>query len=82
MFRNRSWGEKSLKGTIQWYDHKKGYGIILGEDKKETFVYEKDQDFLTFLNIGDKVEYEIKETAKGRPKAINVKIIKDYLFRL
>lgn len=69
-----------MKGTIQWYDYKKGYGIILGEDKKETFVYEKDQDFLTFLNIGDEVEYQIKQTAKG-PKAVNVKIIKDSLFR-
>ena len=69
-----------MKGTIQWYDYKKRYGIIAAEDGKEVFVYEKDLHFLTLLDIGDEVEYRIKQTAKG-PKAVNVKIINDCLFR-
>jgi cold shock CspA family protein len=69
-----------LKGTIISYDYKKKYGVILGEDKKEVFVYEKDLDFLTLLDTGDKVEYNIEQTEKG-PKAVNVKILKDSLFR-
>ena len=69
-----------MKGTIICYDYKKGYGVILGEDKKEVFVYKKDLDFLTLLDPGDEVEYQIEQTEKG-PKAINVKIIKDSLFK-
>ncbi len=69
-----------MKGTIISYDYKKKYGVILGEDKKEVFVYEKDLDFLTLLDTGDKVEYNIEQTEKG-PKAVNVKILKDSLFR-
>lgn len=69
-----------MKGTVVSYDYKKGYGIIVGEDKEEVFVYEKDQQFLTLLDPGDEVEYQIEQTAKG-PKAVNVKILKDSLFR-
>ncbi|MBN2603656.1 MAG: cold shock domain-containing protein [Candidatus Thermoplasmatota archaeon] len=69
-----------MKGTIVSYDYKKEFGIILGEDKKEVFVYQKDLDFLTLLDAGDKVEYQIEQSAKG-PKAVNLKIIKDSLFR-
>lgn len=69
-----------MKGTVISYDYKNGYGIILGEDKKEVFVYEKDLDFLTLLDAGDEVEYQIKKTVKGH-KAVKVKIIKDSLFR-
>lgn len=71
---------KSLKGTVVSYDYKKKYGLILGENKEEVLVYRKDLDFLTLLDKGDEVEYQIKETEKG-PKAIKVKIIKDSLFR-
>ena len=73
-------GVKSLKGSVISYNYKKAYGIILGEDKKEVSVYGKDLDFLTLLDIGDEVEYQIKETEEG-PKAIKVKIIKDSLFK-
>ncbi|MDG6219151.1 MAG: cold shock domain-containing protein [Candidatus Thermoplasmatota archaeon] len=69
-----------MKGTVVSYDYKKGYGIIVGEDKEEVFVYEKDQRFLTLLDPGDEVEYQIEQTAQG-PKAVNVKILKDSLFR-
>lgn len=68
-----------MKATVKSYDYKKRYGIILGEDKKEVYVYQKDLDFLTLLDAGDVVEYQIKQTVKG-PKAVNVKIIKDSLF--
>lgn len=69
-----------MKGTVVSYDYKKGYGLILGEDKEEVSVYRKDLDFLTLLDTGDEVEYQIKETREGS-KAIKVKIIKDSLFR-
>lgn len=69
-----------MKGTIISYDHTKGYGLILGEDDKEVFVYEKDIDFFTLLNKGDVIEYDVVKSDSGL-KAVNVKIIKDSLFR-
>ena len=69
-----------MKGTVEWYDERKKYGLIKGDDEKEVFVYEKDLSFLTLLDTGDIVEYQIKQTPRGS-KAVNVKILKDSLFR-
>lgn len=69
-----------MKGTVEWYDEWKKYGLIKGDDGKEVFVYGKDLSFLTLLDTGDLVEYQIKHTAWGS-KAVNVKILKDSLFR-
>lgn len=69
-----------MKGTVLSYDYKNGFGLILGEDNNEVFVYKKDLDFLILLDPGDEVEYQIKQSEKGL-KAVNVKIIKDSLFK-
>jgi cold shock CspA family protein len=68
------------KGIVQYYNERKGYGLIEGKDGKDLLVYKKDLDFLTLLNSGDEIEYEIKDTKQG-PRAIQVKIRKDSLFR-
>jgi len=68
------------KGIVQYNNERKGYGIIEGEDGKDILVYKKDQDFLTLLDTGDEVDYEIKNSEQG-PRAINVKIRRDVLFR-
>lgn len=67
------------KGIVQYYNEQKGLGIIEGEDG-DVIVYKKDLDFLTLLDTGDEVEYEIINSERG-PRAINVKICKDILFR-
>jgi CspA family cold shock protein len=75
--------QKKLKhkvGRVQYYNERKGYGLIEGKDGKDLLVYKKDLDFLTLLNTGDEIEYEIKDTKQG-PRAIQVKIRKDSLFR-
>ena len=61
-----------MKGTIKWYNARKGYGFITGEDEKDVFVHRSAVPPGTFLNEGDKVEYEIKDSEKG-PQATNVK---------
>jgi CspA family cold shock protein len=68
------------KGTVHYYNERKGYGLIEGDDGKDLLVYKKDLDFLTLLNSGDEIVYKIKETKQG-PKVIQVKIRKDSLFR-
>ncbi len=61
-----------MKGKIKWYNLRKGYGFIEGEDKKDIFVHRNSIPDGTYLNEGDQVEYEIEDSDKG-PQATNVK---------
>ena len=61
-----------MKGTVKWYNPRKGYGFIQGEDEKDVFVHRSAMPDGTYLNEGDKVEYEMEDSDRG-PKAINVK---------
>ena len=61
-----------MNGIIKWYNARKGYGFIVGEDKKDIFVHRDSIPEGVYLNEGDQVEYEIEESDKG-PKAIKVK---------
>lgn len=65
-----------MKGCVLWFEPKKGYGFITGEDKQSYFVHFKDiaLDGYKTLEKGDKVEFSIEESPKGR-KALGVKII-------
>ena len=61
-----------MQGTIKWYNARKGYGFIEGEDGKDIFVHRTSIPEGLFLHEGDKVEYELEDTDRG-PKAINIK---------
>lgn len=61
-----------MKGTIKWYNARKGYGFVQGEDGKDIFVHRSSVPEGIFLNEGDAVEYEIEDSERG-PKAINIK---------
>ena len=61
-------------GRVKWFDEKKGYGFIEGEDGKDIFVHFRaiqGQGFKT-LAEGQAVEYEVADGQKG-PQAVNVK---------
>ena len=61
-----------MKGTIKWYNTRKGYGFILGEDGKDIFLHRTSVSSDMHLKEGDKVEYELEDTERG-PKAVNIK---------
>ena len=61
-----------MKGKIKWYNSRKGYGFIVGEDKKEIFVHRTSIPGGTVLNEEDEVEYEVEDSDKG-PQATKVK---------
>lgn len=64
------------KGTVKWFNSKKGFGFIKKEDGTDVFVHYTGvvgEGFKT-LSEGDSVEFEIEDSDKG-PRAIDVKII-------
>ena len=46
-------------GTVKWYDARKGYGFITGDDGKELFVHHKEirKNGFRSLLVGERVEY-------------------------
>jgi CspA family cold shock protein len=64
-----------VKGTVKWFNEKKGYGFLSQENGNDVFVHYtsiKAEGFKT-LKEGDAVEFEVQDGPKG-PQAINVKL--------
>ena len=65
----------TLKGTVKWFNGKKGFGFIEREDKeKDAFVHASAVKAagMRFLNEGDKLEFTLEDGPKG-PSAVNLK---------
>ena len=61
-----------MEGTVKWYNPRKGYGFISGEDGKDVFVHRTSIPEGTYLNEGDKVDYQQEDSERG-PQATNIK---------
>ena len=55
------------KGTVKWFDSKKGFGFILNAEGKDVFVHFSsiEGDGFRSLKDGEEVTYEQVEGAKG-----------------
>jgi len=62
-----------MKGEVKWYNMKKGYGFIKGEDEEDYFVHFSALPKETMLREGQKVSFEPAETERGK-QAQNVVI--------
>ena len=63
----------TVTGRVKWFDEKKGFGFIEGQDGKDVFVHFraiKGDGFKTLAD-GQEVEFEVEQGQKG-PQAVNV----------
>lgn len=67
-------GGESMEGTVKWFNRKKGYGFIAGDDQKEYFVHFTGLTPNTFIRDNDKVSFDPAETDKGN-QARNVVLL-------
>lgn len=66
---------KLVKGTVKWFNSRKGFGFISSEEGSDVFVHYTalagdDNEYKT-LHENDKVEFDVTEGQKG-PQASNV----------
>ena len=67
----------ALRGTVKWFNGKKGFGFIEREDKeKDAFVHASAVKAagMRYLNEGEKIEFTLEDGPKG-PSAVNLKKI-------
>lgn len=60
-----------MKGTVKFFNHKKEFGFITGEDGKDYFIHKTGLNDGVSLSDGDSVEFNAEQGDKG-PKATNV----------
>lgn len=63
-----------MKGTVKWFNTKKGYGFIIAPDEKEYFVHHSNivMDGFRHLDKDDIVNFDLGDGKNGREQAINV----------
>jgi len=65
-----------IKGTVKWFNERKGFGFLSQEDGDDVFVHYSSIQSSGFKNIteGQSVEFETQEGPKGL-QAVNVRVI-------
>ena len=62
-----------MEGTVKWYNLKKGYGFIKGDDEQDYFVHFSALDG-AMLRENDKVSFDAVDTERGK-QAQKVKLL-------
>jgi len=62
-----------MKGTVKWFNDKKGFGFLTTEEGSDVFVHFSaiQDDGFKSLDEGQEVEFEVEDGPKG-PQARNV----------
>jgi len=64
------------KGTVKWFNERKGFGFLSREDGDDVFVHYSSIQSSGFKNLaeGQSVEFEVQDGPKG-PQAVNVTVV-------
>lgn len=65
---------KRTKGTVRWFDARRGFGFVADEDGVDYFVHFSQIEMEGFkkLRAGQEVEFERAEDSQGRGAAVAV----------
>lgn len=68
--------EETLTGKVKWFNSKKGFGFITGDNGKDYFLHYSNIEMEGYrsLNENDKIQFQVEATDKGE-KAIKVQKI-------
>ncbi len=59
------------RGTVRWYDRRKGFGFITASDGSEVFVHRRALGHLRSLRRGDVLAFRVEQGKIG-PQAVQV----------
>ena len=61
------------KGTVKWFNERKGFGFLSREDGDDVFVHYSSIQSSGFKSLveGQSVEFDVQDGPKG-PQAVNV----------
>ena len=65
-----------IKGTVKWFNERKGFGFLSQEDGEDVFVHYSSITGSGFKNLaeGQPVEFEVQKGPKGL-QAVNVRAL-------
>lgn len=55
-----------MEGTVKWFNTRKGYGFIKGDDGEDYFVHHTAIKEGTFIRDNDRVSFEPVQTDRGK----------------
>ena len=63
-----------MEGTVKWFNSRKGFGFVKGDDEEDYFVHYTALEKGTFIRDEDRVSFDPVDTDKGK-QAQNVKLL-------